>query len=340
MEVMTLTAPPGVRSGQEMSFRTIDGRVFKIVVPAGVAPGGSFQLQIPRAAVTAAPSAPPPAPPVGQVPMGLPITESSRNVLGAPTSTAYHTPQSDVAIRHAECAITFEPLHKAPVGVFLDASGARVSPHFFNLEAAREWLASGNGMCPLTRQPVASVAIVPSITADPDGWFKVVDIDGDGKLSRKEAIEALKAQLPTDNNTLDAAVNDPTHWMWQQWDVDGSGYIERNELLAPQGLVSFVQAQAATTAVAAVPDMSDKARWYAYWDEDGSGTLEKEEVVRALLKTLRLTTDPARIQMMRGTIEAIWPVFDTDGSGSIERDEFLRPGEGLADTIVATLQFG
>ena len=36
----------------------------------------------------------------------------------------------------------------------------------------------------------------------------------------------------------------------------------------------------------------------------------------------------AGIQMMRSTIEAIWPVFDADGSGSIERNEFLLPGDG------------
>ena len=46
---------------------------------------------------------------------------------------------------------------------------------------------------------------------------------------------------------------------------------------------------------------------------------------------------PAKVQMMRGTVDAIWPIFDDDGSGSIERDEFLRPGEGLADTIIATV---
>jgi len=326
-----------VRSGQEMSFRTVDGQVFKVVVPPGVPPGGKFSLQIPRA--TAAPT--PPAPPLGQVPMGLPVTESQRNVLGEPQRTAYSAPQSTVAVKHAECPISFEPLHKAPVGVFLDSAGRRVSPHFFALSAAQEWLQSGNGMCPLTRQPVASVLAVPQITTDPEGWFRAVDINGDGCLSRQEAIEALKAQLPTDNNELDAAVSDPNHWMWQQWDVDGSGFIERNELLAPQGLLAYVRAQCLSTREeSGIPDMSDKARWYAYWDEDGSGTLEKEEVVRALLKTLKLTQDAARIAMMRSTIEAIWPVFDADGSGSIDRNEFLLPGDGLADTIVATLQHG
>lgn len=339
METVTVTAPPGVRPGQEMSFRTLDGAVFKVVVPPGVVPGGAFSLQIPRS--TPSPATPPPAPPIsGQVPMGLPLTESSRNLLGAPTRTAYTAPQSTVAVKHAECPISFEPLHSGPVGVFLDSAGRRVSPHFFNLGAAREWLASGNGMCPLTRQPVASVLPVPSIQSDPDGWFRAVDMNGDGRLSRQEAIEALKAQLPTDNAVLDAAVTDSNHWMWQQWDMDGSGFIERDELLAPQGLVSYVRQQCLSTREeAAVPDMADKARWYSYWDEDGSGTLEKEEVVRALLKTLKLTQDTARIHQMRSTIEAIWPVFDADGSGSIERHEFLLPAEGLADTIIATLQF-
>lgn len=76
---------------------------------------------------------------------------------------------------------------------------------------------------------------------------------------------------------------------------------------------------------------------YQYWDEDNSGALDKEEVVRALLKTFRMTSDQQRVQMMRNTIDAVWPIFDDDGSGTIEREEFLKPNDGLADTIVATL---
>ena len=74
----------------------------------------------------------------------------------------------------------------------------------------------------------------------------------------------------------------------------------------------------------------------AAWDEDGSGTLEKEEVVRALLKTLNLQSTPAKVLEMRGTIDAIWPVFDPDGSNSIDKAEFLA-AEGLANTIIATV---
>ena len=86
----------------------------------------------------------------------------------------------------------------------------------------------------MTRAPIASVLAVPSILDDPQGWFAAVDIDGDGRLSVLEVIECLKAQLPVDNSALDAAAADTNHWMWQQWDSDRSGFIERDELLQPQ----------------------------------------------------------------------------------------------------------
>jgi hypothetical protein len=43
-----------------------------------------------------------------------------------------------VALQHAECPICFEPLCRGEIGVFLDATGQRVSKHFYNLAAARE----------------------------------------------------------------------------------------------------------------------------------------------------------------------------------------------------------
>ena len=43
---------------------------------------------------------------------------------------------------------------------------------------------------------------------------------------------------------------------------------------------------------------------------------------------------------MRQSVDAIWYIFDDDGNGSIDRDEFLKPNEGLADTIIATIGSG
>ncbi|KAL1515203.1 hypothetical protein AB1Y20_004264 [Prymnesium parvum] len=332
MEMLTITAPPHATSGQEISFQTVDGRMFRAVIPPGVRPGDLFNLQVPLAT----PSAPAvPAAAGEMVPMGLPVDEAPREG----TRTAFTAVRSSVAAVHAECPISFNPLHKGPVGVFVNREGRRVSPHFYSLEGARKWLESGTGTCPLTRQPIHSVVQVPNVNDDPEGWFRVVDFTGDGRLSRKEAIDALKAQLPTDNVLLDAALADPNHWMWQQWDVDGSGFIEKEEILAPNGLANYVRSQCSQREEEDVPDIRDKRAWYDFWDKDGSGSLEKEEVVRALVKTLKLTHDPARVQVMRSTIECTWGIFDPDGSGSIDRNEFLLPGDGLADMILATVQY-
>jgi hypothetical protein len=287
----------------------------------GVLPGQAFVLQVPAAPVVEAAEV---------LPMGLPVDPA------ALTATPQALPP---AKRYAECPICFEPLHKSPVGVFLSPSGTRVSNHFFSLSAAQAWLSGGNGLCPLTRRPVSSVKGVPDVRSDPDGWFSCCDVDGDGRLSRAEAVECLKAQFPVDVAALDAAVADERHWMWEQWDTDRSGWLERHELLAPNGLVAMVREMFAPSSAAhAIPSIREsKEAWYEYWDEDRSGSLEQEEVVRALLKTLNMTADQAMVQQMRQTISAIWPVFDSDGSGSIERAEFLRANEGLADTILATM---
>lgn len=381
MQRVAVKVPPGMVAGQAIQFTAPGGGTFTATIPQGVQPGGTFLVEVAAAAAPPiAQAVPMQAPtPAGQsaaatdfVPMGLPVDEeplpsstyppvpsrpavppraqSLYNCLSTPASAPSPaaprsaTPPSasrPTAVKHAECPICFEPLHQAPVGVFLDRQGRRISRHFFNLAAAQEWLRSGSGMCPMTRAPIASVLAVPSILDDPQGWFAAVDIDGDGRLSVLEVIECLKAQLPVDNSALDAAAADTNHWMWQQWDSDRSGFIERDELLQPQGLAAYVRTAFAQQEQRGPPDIkADKNAWYEFWDEDNSGSLEKEEVVRALLKTLRMTHDPQQVQMMRNSIDAVWCVFDDDGSGSIERDEFLRPGDGLADTIIATVEHG
>jgi len=318
MPQLQLTVPPGFVAGQSLQFVTPEGQIMAVDVPPGVPPGATFVFTLPDA----------------PLPMGLPLDAGSTVPMGAPMAPAR---------KFAECPICYENLCAAPVGFFLSATAQRVSPHYFNLAAAQQWLASGNGTCPLTRKPIATVMVVPDVRTNPDAWFTAVDVDGNNKLSRFEAIEALKAQFALDVAGLDAAVADPDHWMWQQWDVDRSGTLERNELLAkPSGLVaSLPQLFASTSQPGKAPDITDRQAWFDFWDSpagggDGNGVLDKEEVIRALIKTLRLSSDPASVQGMRATIDAVWGIFDTDGSGTTERCEFLQ-ADGLADTIVATL---
>ena len=41
---------------------------------------------------------------------------------------------SQMAVEHAECPISFQQLHRHPVGVFVDADGKRVSRHYYNFK--------------------------------------------------------------------------------------------------------------------------------------------------------------------------------------------------------------
>ena len=104
----------------------------------------------------------------------------------------------------------------------------------------------------MTRKPVRAVVLLPDVRRDPQGWFKLVDMDGDGRLSRKEVLEVFKAQLPIDWRKLEreAEAGD----LWRIWDRDGSGFLEENELMGGEGLVAYVTAVfGGAVVVAAIP---------------------------------------------------------------------------------------
>ena len=62
-------------------------------------------------------------------------------------------------------------------------------------------------------------------------------------------------------------------------------------------------------------------------------------MVRALIKTYRLSTDLGQVRAMRDLVAAVWGLFadDEGASARISREAFLRPRDGLADTIIASL---
>ena len=109
---------------------------------------------------------------------------------------------------------------------------------------AEYWFALGGfGGCgstePITNAPVAAVVQVPDPLHEVESWYKLVDIDGDGHLSREEVVQALRALLPLDLSALDAATS--SEEMWDAFDPDHSGTIELEELSCRGGLLSYIQ---------------------------------------------------------------------------------------------------
>lgn len=134
------------------------------------------------------------------------------------------------------------------------------------------------------------------------------------------------------------------------------------------GLLDFVRTNLLRQRVALVPvpDISqERLRWFEHFDEDKTGTLKQEELVRtaprqichayawhahphghartsclcqvrALIKTYSLASDLGQVRQMRELVSAVWPLFDLNGTGRVSQQEFLRPGDGLADAIIAS----
>jgi len=238
------------------------------------------------------------------------------------------------AVHHCECPICFEPMHCEQSGVLAQNSGARVCPHFFHHRCGLALLQRGSGNCPLCRATFTSVIAVPKLEDDPPAWFKAVDLNSDGCLTKNEIKYVLLAQMPIDEVILDEELNS----YFRRMDKNKDSKISFQELMNPQcGLIPYVRSKAVSHA-AAVPDIkSNKEAWYRHYDENNNGSLQKDEVVRGLIQTFKAGHDHEKTQQIEQTLDAVWPIFDFDGSGSIEKSEFLRPGDGLADTIIASL---
>lgn len=150
---------------------------------------------------------------------------------------------------HAECMVCFEELHSKPVGVFCCASEQcgkrnkqrryfRSCPHMLHLECARTL--SADAGCPLCRSRFDVIARVPTLDGtNTRKWFATLDTGGDGQLTKLDVREALKAQLPVNQRRLERHFSK----LWLQWDVDGSGTLNVDEITHPSGLMACVLAE-------------------------------------------------------------------------------------------------
>jgi len=249
-----------------------------------------------------------------------------------------------VASDFEECTVCFEPLCHQRCGI-LRQQGQRVCMHLIHLQCAEAMQCAGRFNCPECRASFDSVSPLPRLCKDnTKEWFEAVDASNDGRLSRIEVQQVLKAQFRLDWQKLEQHLES----LWSQWDQDGSGYITYHELIASGGLLEYltgtyvadhfqVPAEHNFSNADECPSLSELDGWFLYWDTDKNGSLDVQEVQRALIKTFNLGGDLGRVHTMHQTLQAVWPVFDYDGSGEISLEEFTTPN-GLGQTLLLSLQ--
>ena len=160
-----------------------------------------------------------------------------------------------------------------------------------------------------------------------DAFYSAVDVDGDGRLSRREVrllLRGISGRDPTPetlNVTMQAAGGE---------EEEKAGGITKDRLLrALKKFHSYTQNQRMVQKV------------YEKYDVDGSGSLEREEVVALLM---HIAKDPDRMRIELGIggqpyagvrfevskedLDAVLDTADVDGDGNISREEVL----GAIDT--------
>eukprot|EP00565_Helicotheca_tamesis_P001059 CAMPEP_0185740962 /NCGR_PEP_ID=MMETSP1171-20130828/38704_1 /TAXON_ID=374046 /ORGANISM="Helicotheca tamensis, Strain CCMP826" /LENGTH=263 /DNA_ID=CAMNT_0028412899 /DNA_START=463 /DNA_END=1254 /DNA_ORIENTATION=- len=261
---------------------------------------------------------------------------SSPQIYVAPTS------DTDIYFEYpSECPICFDGLHDKPCSVLHNAEGTRVCLHVFHQECAELVLQqslNAGAVCPICRAPFTKVVPLPSLLSDPRGWFEASDLDKDGKLTTDEARVVLESQFPL---TLSQKGWDS---VWKVFDKNSDGYVTYDELVDPgSGVIAYVRKHygrdGSNLSSGEAPDIrSNRRAWFLHWDDDGNGTLTRDEIIRALVKTFKISSDHERVDTMRNTVDSVFGIFDPDGSGTINIDEFSAT-DGLGDTIVASLVF-
>jgi len=88
------------------------------------------------------------------------------------------------------------------------------------------------------RAPFGAFAVVPLLSDDPRAWFRCVDFDGKGRLTREEVTEVLATHFPLDRSKLEVALPQ----LWPSWDIGGAGAVTEDDFFAPGGLLDFARA--------------------------------------------------------------------------------------------------
>ena len=214
-----------------------------------------------------------------------------------------------------ECSLCFDVLGGSETVVALRNEACHECHHYVH-ERCADWLLRDQGDCPVCQRPYTRVVAMPKFEEDRRAWFAAIDRNGDGYVSREEAMSALAA-TGFDGRGLDDLMTGHLTFEDMEEFLHSLEPVPEGQVLPP--LLS-----------------SDRSGWFRFWDEDGSGTLEKREIYRALVKTFDLSRDYDAIRTLKETLNTIWNIFDCNKDGALSFDEFVAT-DGFGETLSASL---
>eukprot|EP00927_Polykrikos_kofoidii_P029659 TRINITY_DN25619_c0_g1_i1.p1 TRINITY_DN25619_c0_g1~~TRINITY_DN25619_c0_g1_i1.p1 ORF type:complete len:731 (+),score=87.22 TRINITY_DN25619_c0_g1_i1:308-2194(+) len=156
----------------------------------------------------------------------------------------------------------------------------------------------------------------------------------------------LCVNLSREETALSLGCCATTSW-WREWERDsgdGQGGISAEAFCAEGGMLQWIvehlgELRRAEKAGEA-PDLRRDGleRWFDFWDVDSDGGLSRAELLRALMKTLRVAgVERRRVSEIRRTIEKCFHTWAQHDEERVSREAFLSKPNGLGELLLQAL---
>ncbi|CAE7314246.1 BBS1 [Symbiodinium sp. CCMP2456] len=242
----------------------------------------------------------------------------------------------------AECPICLEPLCRSTPVAFVDAADAAVCLHLLCSKCARGYTSSTNTQgealrCPECRRHAITMRQLPSLSEDPLRWFEFLASDTvsvNGKLAKSMLLRTISSILPVEADAIEAG----------RVGTELSQEVSASDFLTHELFVWVwrnVQEHLRCMKLGPPPDLEERRAWFKYWNLSESGRLSRAEVLRAILRSFRVSsTDRLKLQELRARVDKVWDLWQSNrlavqghaDPNFVLCEEFARDG-GFGDLL-------
>lgn len=262
------------------------------------------------------------------------LLQSFLNYLGANEEKDFLADPCVLAARRggAECPICLEPLCRSTPTAFV--ADRAICLHFLCINCARGYASSTNSQgdalrCPECRRHAVDMQPLPSMCQDPLTCFEFLSGE-ENYLARPMLLRTLSALLPLDSEALEAQGDalDP--------EVSAEDFIS-NPLFVWVWR-HLQEHQRCMQRLRSAPNLEDRRAWFKYWNFSNTGRLTRSEVLRAILRSFRVTSlEKQKISDLRSRVEKVWDVWITR---STQSGRGVNPNSVNCEEFAMELGFG